>query len=166
MKFLRLEYLLVFAAVLPLFVVGLVVANANNNGIPAWVALPPVLAVGAIIALSVRYWRRRPIVPGSFTDYAKTARFRQGLSLLPVLTGDVMGALSGDWWIAAIGAVLSAATLAIAPTSNADYIRHSELFVAVGEMPPEEKWGEAAPDEVTPWDDEHGGHGHGMSHSH
>ncbi|MDH3470826.1 MAG: hypothetical protein OEM94_05875, partial [Acidimicrobiia bacterium] len=146
------------------FVVGLIVAD--GDGIPVWVALPPVLAVGAIILFSVRYWRRRPIMPDHFADYAKTARFRAGLSLLPAAAGLLMTVLSGEWWIAAVGAVIGFASLAVAPTSDADYQRHVDLFVAVGEMPPEEKWGEAAPDEVTPWDDEHGGHGHGMSHSH
>ena len=165
----RLQMIHGAAAVLSLgpLVVGILLTQADQSGgIPAWVAVAPVVIVAIIALLAVRYWRRRPIQPGDWESYAQTARLRIALALTPAVTGLIFAQLAAEGWIATVGSVFSLAALAIAPTSEADYERHQALYVEEGEMPPEEKWGEAGPDEVTPWEDEHGEHGHGLGHHH
>ena len=159
----RLQIIYGAAIVLSLgpLVAGIALTLADQSGgIPAWVALPPVLIVGAIALLAVRYWRRRPIPPGDWGAYAQTARFRIAIALIPAVVGLIFAQLAAEGWIATVGGVLSLAALAAAPTSETDYQRHQELYVEEGELPAEEKWGAAGPDEVAPWDDEHGEHGH------
>lgn len=148
-------------------VLGILLTQADQSGgIPAWVATAPVAIVAVIALLAVRYWRRRPIAPGDWRTYAQTARFRIALALTPAVTGLIFAQLAAEGWIAAVGGIASLAALTMAPTSEADYERHQALYVEEGEMPAEEKWGEAGPNEVAPWDDEHGDHGHGLDHHH
>lgn len=150
---------------LGLLVAGILLAQVDQSGgIPAWVAVVPVVIVAVVALLAVRYWRRRPIPPGDWDTYAQTARFRIALALTPAVTGLIFAQLAAEGWIAALGGVFSLVALAIAPTSEADYGRHQGLYLEEGEMPAEEKWGEAGPDEVAPWEDEHGDHGHGLDH--
>lgn len=138
----------------------------QSGGIPAWVGLAPVVIVGIVALLAVRWWRRRPIAPGHWGEYAKTARFRIGLALTPAVTGLVFAQLAAEGWIAAVGGLFSLTALWITPTSTADYERHQALYLEKGEMPAEERWGEAGPDETAPWEDEHGSHGHGIGDHH
>lgn len=148
-------------------VAGILLTQVDQSGgIPAWVAVIPVLLVGAIALLAVRYWRRRPIAPGDWDAYAQTARFRIAMALTPAVNGLLFAQLASAGWIAAAGSLLSLAALAMAPTSEADYERHQALYVEQGEVPADELWGAAGPDEVAPWEDEHGGHGHGLDHHH
>jgi hypothetical protein len=148
-------------------VAGILLTQVDQSGgIPGWVAVVPVVIVAIVALLAVRYWRRRPIPPGDWDTYAQTARFRIAVALTPAVTGLLFAPLAAEGWIAAVGSLFSLVALAVAPTSEADYERHQELYLEQGEIPADEMWGAAGPDEVAPWDDEHGDHGHGLGHHH
>ncbi len=159
----------VFAIAVTVLVSGLIVTGwttarhrSPDAGIPDWMALLIVIAVGIAFGFVVRYWRRRPILPGRPDDYASTIALRIATASVPSLMGLGMYLASGSWWPHLIGTVTSLALLTWALPSEADLDRHHRLAIGPPPMPPDEAWGAADPDEPAPWDDEHGGHGHGL----
>jgi hypothetical protein len=80
------------------------------------------------------------------------------------VVGAVMTFVGASVWPAVVGGMISIINLALAPVSEDDYIRHQIIYIEDNVEVPEEKWGEADPKAVTPWEDLEEGHGHGLSH--
>lgn len=159
----------VFALAVTVLVIGLIATGwatmrhrSPDAGIPDWMAFIVVVAFGVALGFVVRYWRRRPILPGRDDDYASTIALRIATAALPSLIGFGMYLASGTWWAHLLGSALSFGWLSWAVPSDADFERHQRLAIGPPPMPPDEAWGAAGPEEVAPWEDEHGGHGHGL----
>ncbi|MDX1449915.1 MAG: hypothetical protein R3246_12720 [Acidimicrobiia bacterium] len=159
----------VYAAAVTLLAVALIASGwatvrhrSPDGGLPDWMGMLVIAAVGIVFGFVVRYWRRRPILPGREEDYAATIALRIGTAAVPSLAGLGLYLATGTWWVHFAGSVMSLVWLLWAVPSDRDYERHQRLAVGPPPMPPQEAWGAADPDEPAPWDDEHGGHGHGL----
>ena len=153
------------AACLALIAIATAITRDSDvDTVPVWFALLIVAVAGVPIAFTVRYYRRRPLEREGNRDYTITVLFRVGIALMPAVVAIVLAGISGSLLPQLLGSAISLVLLAWTVPSEGDYRRHRALAEEVGPIPPDEKWGEAGPDEVAPWDDEHGGHGHGLTH--
>ncbi len=150
-------------AVCFLLVIAAGVLTRDSSGdapLPLWLGLLIVLAVAVPAGFTVRYYRRRPLLREGGRDYTVTLLFQIGMAASPAIVGFVFALLTESVWVQALGVLLALPGLISAVPSRSDYQRHRDLAEELGPMPPDEKWGEAGPEEVAPWDDEHGEHGH------
>ncbi len=144
-----------------LFGAGVIDGRDGGGDVSVWFALAVVAVTGAIALFVVRYYRRRPLEEAGLRPYAVTVLFRTGASLVPAALGLALGVAAGSWWVTLFGASLAGLGLLWSLPTATDYSRHRGLAVDTGPPLPKELWGAAPPEEVAPWDDEHG-HGHGL----
>ena len=144
------------------FAAGIFDGRDDGGRLSIWLGLAAVLAPGAIVLFVVRYYRHRPLEEPRLAPYATTVLFRTGASLVPATLGLAFGLATGSWWVALAGAAVAALGLTWSLPTATDYARHRGLAVDTGPPVAAEIFGAAAPDEPAPWEDEHGGHGHGI----
>ncbi len=143
---------------------GAAVASREGGSLPTWLAMAGVLVVAVPVLFVVRYYLRRPLERRGARDYAVTVLFRATAALAPAVAGFVLAVASGDWPVALLGTLFALTGLAWTVPSQADYGRHRALAIAIDPHPPDEVWGDTPPGYIPPWEDEHGGHGHGPEH--
>jgi hypothetical protein len=143
------------------FVMALVAALFGGGGsVPTWLGLIVTVGVGVLSAFSVRWFRRRPIPVGAFDAYRQTALVRFLIAIDPAVVGTIMSFAGESVWPAVVGAMIAVITLALAPASAEDYVRHQIISIEEAQQVPEEEWGIADPNAVPPWDQLEEGHGH------
>jgi hypothetical protein len=147
------------------FAIAIVAVVFGGDGsVPGWLGLIVTIGVGIISAFAVRWYRRRPIEVGNWKSYQDTVLVRFAISAETAAIGAVMTFVGDSVWPAVVGGVFAIINLALAPASADDYLRHQLIYVEENTEVPEEKWGEADPEAVTPWEQLEEGHGHGLSH--
>ena len=153
-----------FAVTVPMVAV---IAGPRTGTVPAWLGAAIVALVGLAAIVTVYFWRIRPIAPGAVNDYAKTVGLRVAIAVLPAAAGLAFSFVTGSWTVPLLGILLAVPGLIATVPSPADFDRHVELWFEVGDMPKDGVWGTADPHGIPPWEDQDGGHGHGIgTHSH
>jgi hypothetical protein len=153
-----------YAALLLLVVAAPFIAasfEVEPSQAPAWLPMVIVLAVGAFSIFTVLFQRIRPVAPGSVRGYRKVIARRVWYSVIPALVGIILYAVSGHWSAVLLGAIATLACIAFAFPSQDDFMRHQEIWNERLPVPPTKVWGTADPDDIPPWEDPDGGHGHG-----
>ncbi len=145
-----------------LFVAAVIDGNDRGGELSWWFGVAVVGAIGAFVLFVVRYYRHRPLQDARFRAYAATVLFRTGASLVPAALGLVFAIATGRWWVALVGVAIAGAGLAWSAPGEKDYARHRGLATEVPPMPSDGTWGAAPDGEAAPWEDERGGHGHGL----
>ncbi len=164
---LRWVYAAFVAGVAALVFVAAVLAISGVGGdVPAWLGLAVVAVVAVIGWFVIRYFRLRPHEDPGVRAYAPTVLLRAGVAVTPAAVGFLLFLATGNWAVQLVGALLTLPGLAWSAPSAADYARHRRLAIDVEPPPPDEVWGNTPPGYTPPWEDEHGGHGHGLDHHH
>ena len=147
------------------FVITVVAVIFGGDGsVPGWLGLIVTVGAAVIAGFSVRWYRRRPVEVGAWESYRQTAVVRFAIAIDPAIIGALMTFVGDSAWPAVVGGISSIMNLALAPVSDDDYQRHQIVYIEGAQIVAEEKWGEADPESVTPWEDLEEGHGHGLSH--
>ncbi len=154
---------LVGAAAVLLFVAAVLDAEDVGGGLPAWFSALVLVAIAVPEWFVIRYFRRRPHEEPGLATYAKTVLFRAGVAMTPAVAGFALFLASGSWLVQLLGVALAVPGLAWSAPSVQDYARHRRLATEIAPPPPKEMWGNTPPGYVAPWEDEHGGHGHGLT---
>lgn len=130
-----------------------------------------VVSVAAVVALAVGAWftsgwlSQRPIAPGDFASYRRVFTSQLTWSVAVAVIGLALTGVTGSAWPGLAGALGSAVILAGTFPSAKRLAKHNMLFEEAGPMPVIDP--DAPPPEgPAPWEDEHGGHGHGLHDHH
>jgi hypothetical protein len=136
--------------------------DVERSAAPQWLPAVIVVATGIFSIVAVFFQRIRPVAPGSVRAYRRVVGKRAWYSVLPAVFGAILYVASGHWSAILLGAVLSLPGLLFSLPRQDDFIRHQEIWNERLPLPPSRVWGTAKADDIPPWEDPDGGHGHGF----